>query len=43
MKTHYTVAVALLAGIGVGAVAVKGLHAHVGYWGNNGQHKSHEK
>ena len=27
MKTHYTVAVALLAGIGVGAVAVNGLHA----------------
>jgi uncharacterized protein (DUF1330 family) len=27
MKTHYTVAMALLAGIGVGAVAVKGLHA----------------
>jgi len=27
MKTHYAVAVALLAGIGVGAVAVKGLHA----------------
>ena len=27
MKTRYTVAVALLAGIGLGAVAVKGLHA----------------
>jgi uncharacterized protein (DUF1330 family) len=27
MKTHYTVALAMLAGIGVGAVAVQGLHA----------------
>ena len=27
MKTRYAVAVALLAGIGLGAVAVKGLHA----------------
>jgi len=27
MKTHYTVAMALLAGIGAGVVAVKGLHA----------------
>jgi quercetin dioxygenase-like cupin family protein len=27
MKTHYTVAFAMLAGIGVGAVAVQGLHA----------------
>jgi uncharacterized protein (DUF1330 family) len=29
MKTHYTVALAMLAGIGVGAVAVQGLHAQV--------------
>jgi uncharacterized protein (DUF1330 family) len=27
MKTHYTVAVAMLAGVAVGAVAVQGLHA----------------
>jgi uncharacterized protein (DUF1330 family) len=27
MKTHYTVAVAALAGIAIGAVAVQGLHA----------------
>ena len=27
MKTHYTVALAMLAGIAVGAVAVQGLHA----------------
>ena len=27
MKTYYTVALAMLAGIGVGAVAVQGLHA----------------
>jgi uncharacterized protein (DUF1330 family) len=27
MKTHYTVAVAMLAGLGLGAVAVEGLHA----------------
>jgi uncharacterized protein (DUF1330 family) len=27
MKTHYTVALTMLAGIGVGAVAVQGLHA----------------
>ena len=27
MKTHYTVALAMLAGIGVGAAAVQGLHA----------------
>jgi uncharacterized protein (DUF1330 family) len=27
MKTHYTVALAMLAGFGLGAVAVQGLHA----------------
>jgi uncharacterized protein (DUF1330 family) len=27
MKTHYTVALAMLAGVAVGAVAVQGLHA----------------
>jgi hypothetical protein len=27
MKTHYTVAFAMLAGFGLGAVAVQGLHA----------------
>ena len=27
MKTRYTVAVAMLAGVGIGAVAVQGLHA----------------
>jgi uncharacterized protein (DUF1330 family) len=27
MKTHYTVALAMLTGVGVGAVAVQGLHA----------------
>ena len=27
MKTHYAIALAMLAGIGVGAVAVQGLHA----------------
>lgn len=27
MKTHYTVALAMLTGIGVGAIAVQGLHA----------------
>ena len=27
MKTHYTVALAMLAGIAIGAVAVQGLHA----------------
>jgi uncharacterized protein (DUF1330 family) len=27
MKTHYTVAFAMLAGLGLGAVAVQGLHA----------------
>jgi uncharacterized protein (DUF1330 family) len=27
MKTHYTVALAMFAGLGLGAVAVKGLHA----------------
>src|SRR5215203_253936 len=27
MKTHYTLALAILAGIGVGAVSVQGLHA----------------
>ena len=27
MKTHYTVALAMLAGVGLGAAAVQGLHA----------------
>ncbi|WP_197033696.1 hypothetical protein [Bradyrhizobium sp. URHD0069] len=27
MKTHYTVTLAMLAGFGLGAVAVQGLHA----------------
>ena len=27
MKTHYTVALAMVAGFGLGAVAVQGLHA----------------
>jgi uncharacterized protein (DUF1330 family) len=27
MKTHYTVALAMLAGVGLGAIAVQGLHA----------------